>query len=47
MTCRVDDTVVVPTFGAQKLFVDGEEYIVCRETEIQVIIKEVKEKDDK
>jgi chaperonin GroES len=47
MTVKVGDEVVIPTFGAQKLFVGGEEYVVCREVEIKVIIKEQKEQDDK
>ncbi len=44
-TIRVGESVVVPNFGAQKVFVDGEEYIVCREQDIMVIIKEKEEKD--
>ena len=46
-TVQVGDTVVVPNFGVQKIFVDGEEYLVCREQDIMVIIKEKKEKNDK
>lgn len=46
-TVQVGDTVVVPNFGAQKVFVDGEEYMVCREQDIMVIIKEKEENDDK
>jgi chaperonin GroES len=32
-------TVVFPAFGGIKLTVDGEEYIVCRETELIAVIE--------
>ena len=46
-TVQVGNTVVVPNFGAQKVFVDGEEYLVCREQDIMVVIKEKEENNDK
>lgn len=46
-TVQVGDIVVVPNFGAQKVFVDGEEYLVCREQDIMCVIKETKQEDDK
>ena len=46
-TVQVGDTVVVPNFGAQKVFVEGEEYLVCREQDIMCVIKETKQEDDK
>ena len=42
-TVVVGDTVVVPLFGAQNLYVGGEEYVVCRENEIHVTLLEVTE----
>jgi chaperonin GroES len=39
-TVQIGDTVLVPNFGAQKIFVDGDEYLVCREQDIMCIIKE-------
>ena len=46
-TVQVGDTVVVPNFGAQKVFVEGEEYMICREQDIMCVIKETKQEDDK
>ena len=36
---EVGQTVVFPAFGGIKLTVDGEEYVVCRETELIAVIE--------
>ena len=36
---EVGQTVVFPAFGGIKLTVDGEEYVVCRETELIEVIE--------
>jgi chaperonin GroES len=36
---EVGQTVVFPAFGGIKLTVEGEEYIVCRETELIAVIE--------
>ena len=40
MQCKVGDTVMYPKYGAKKIEVDGEDYLVIREKELLVIIKE-------
>lgn len=36
---EVGQTVVFPAFGGIKLTVDGEEYVVCKETELIAVIE--------
>ena len=36
---EIGQTVVFPAFGGIKLTVEGEEYIVCRETELIAVIE--------
>ena len=38
-TIEVGATVIFPSFGGQRITVDGEEYIVCRETELIAVIE--------
>jgi chaperonin GroES len=36
---EIGQTVVFPAFGGIKLTVDGEEYVVCKETELIAVIE--------
>ena len=40
MVTKVDDLVALPKFGAQKVDVDGEDYLVIKESEILTIMEE-------
>jgi chaperonin GroES len=37
-TVDVNDTVLIPKMGSQRIVIDGEDYYICRETEILAII---------
>ena len=51
MSVVVGDTVVVPNFGAQKMFVNDEELVICRESELFATLnpkpEETEKPDDK
>jgi chaperonin GroES len=36
---EIGQTVVFPAFGGIKLTIDGEEYVVCKETELIAVIE--------
>ena len=36
---EVGETVVFPAFGGTKINVDGEEYVVCKETDLIAVIE--------
>ena len=38
-TTQVGDIVVLPKFGSVKIEVDSEEYLVCRESELLIILE--------
>ena len=35
---RINDIVLIPKMGSQRIVIDGEDYYICRETEILAII---------
>jgi chaperonin GroES len=37
-TVAVNDTVLIPKLGSQRIVIDGDDYYICRETEILAII---------
>jgi co-chaperonin GroES (HSP10) len=38
-TTEVGATVIFPSFGGQRITVDGEEYIVCKEQDLIAILE--------
>jgi chaperonin GroES len=38
-TVEVGQTVIFPAFGGQKITVDGEEYVVCKEQDLIAILE--------
>jgi len=38
-TVEVDQIVIFPAFGGQKITVDGEEYVVCKEQDLIAILE--------
>jgi chaperonin GroES len=37
-TVTVNDIVLIPKMGSQRIVIDGDDYYICRETEILAII---------
>ena len=40
MVTKIDDTVALPKFGAQKIDVEGEDYLIVKESEVLTIMED-------